>query len=159
MAAPDIPAHESPIRTPKQLIIVVALAFIVPIVIATLLAHLAASGLKQDPSKLSAEQVAERIKPVASVTVGQGGAEVKGARTGEQVVQSTCGACHQTGAAGAPKIGDKAAWATHLSMGQSHLIENAIKGIRAMPPRGGNPDLTDLEVARAVVFMANQAGA
>ena len=74
-------------------------------------------------------------------------------------MKGTCSACHGTGAAGAPKIGDRAAWAPHLSQGLKTLVSNAIKGIRAMPPRGGNPDLTDAEVERAVVFMANQAGA
>jgi cytochrome c5 len=159
MAAPDIPAHESPIRTPKQLVIVVVLAFIVPIIIAGLLAALAASGMRRDGGAAAPEAVAERIKPVASVVVSEAGADAKGARTGEQVVQSTCAACHQTGAAGAPKIGDSAGWAKRIAEGQKRLTEAAIKGVRAMPPKGGNPDLSDAEVERAVVLMANQSGA
>jgi cytochrome c5 len=157
MAVPEVHSHESPIRTPKQLAIVVAVAFLVPIIIAGLLAHFAAGGMKVEEASLNAQQVAERIKPVASVVVGE--PEVKGERTGEQVVKSTCSACHTTGAAGAPKIGDRAAWAPHLGAGQKAMTANAIKGIRAMPPRGGNPDLTDAEVERAVVLMANQSGA
>lgn len=160
MAAPDIHSHESPIRTPKQLVIVVVLAFLVPIIIVALLAGLATSGLHHEPETVSPEVVAERIKPVASVAVSEGGAsEAKGARSGEQVVQSTCGACHTSGAAGAPKIGDKGAWGPRIAAGQKHLFESALKGVRAMPARGGNPDLTDVEVERAVVFMANQSGA
>jgi cytochrome c5 len=154
MAVPEV--HESPIRTPKQLIIVVVLAFAVPIIIAALLSHLAAGGMKVEEASLNPQAVTERIRPVASVEVGA--PEVKGERTGEQIVKSTCSACHATGAAGAPKIGDKAAWAKHFAEGQAHAVHNAITGIRAMPPRGGNPDLTDVEVERAVVFMVNQSG-
>jgi cytochrome c5 len=70
-----------------------------------------------------------------------------------------CSACHATGALNAPKIGDKAAWGKHIGGGLEHLTQNAIKGTGQMPPRGGNPDLTDTEIARAIVFMANQSGA
>jgi cytochrome c5 len=157
MAVHEDHSHESPIRTPKQLAIVVAVAFLVPIIIAGLLAHLAAGGMKVEEASLNPQAVLERIKPVATVEVGE--PEVKGERTGEQVVKSTCSACHTTGAAGAPKIGDRAAWAKHVAEGQKMMTANAIKGIRAMPPRGGNPDLTDAEVERAVVLMANQSGA
>ena len=80
-------------------------------------------------------------------------------KSGKEVVDAVCSACHGTGALGAPKIGDKAAWAPHLGEGLDHLAQNAIKGIRQMPPRGGNPDLSDTEVTRAVAFMANQSGA
>ena len=82
MAVPEIHAHESPIRTPKQLIIVVSLAFIVPIILIGLLAHFASGGMKVEEASLNAEQVLERIKPVASVEVGE--PEVKGERSGEQ---------------------------------------------------------------------------
>ena len=70
-----------------------------------------------------------------------------------------CGACHVTGALNAPKVGDKTAWAPHLGAGLEQLTQNAIKGVRQMPPRGGSPDLSDLEIARAVAYMANQSGA
>jgi cytochrome c5 len=70
-----------------------------------------------------------------------------------------CAACHTTGALNAPKIGDTAAWAPLIKEGFQHLTETAIKGIRQMPPRGGQPNLTDIEVARAVAYLANQSGA
>jgi cytochrome c5 len=60
---------------------------------------------------------------------------------------------------GAPKIGDKASWAPHIKMGLEHLTHNAIAGIKQMPPRGGDASLSDLEIARAIVYMANQSGA
>jgi hypothetical protein len=63
-----------------------------------------------------------------------------------------------TGAANAPKIGDKTAWAPHLREGLGGMLKVAITGKGAMPPRGGVPDLSDTELARAIVFMANQSG-
>jgi cytochrome c5 len=87
------------------------------------------------------------------------GSDVPGQRTGKQIVEAVCAACHATGALNAPKIGDKAAWGKLIAEGHDELTQTAIKGIRQMPPRGGSPDLTDVEIARAVAFMANQAGA
>src|ERR1051325_1945151 len=75
------------------------------------------------------------------------------------VVEAVCSACHATGALNAPKIGDKAAWAQLIKDGHEHLTEMAMKGVRAMPPKGGNPALTEAEIAGAVAYMANQAGA
>src|SRR5690606_40872029 len=66
-----------------------------------------------------------------------------------QIYAATCAACHGTGVAGAPTLGDTAAWAPLLEKGYETLLQNAINGINAMPPRGGNPNLSDLEVARA----------
>ena len=70
-----------------------------------------------------------------------------------------CATCHDAGIAGAMRIGDKAAWAQHIKAGLDRMVKNAITGIKAMPPRGGDPTLTDVEVARAVVYMANRSGA
>ena len=67
--------------------------------------------------------------------------------------------CHEGGLAGAPKFGDKAAWAKVVAQGQATAVDHAIKGLRGMPPKGGNPDLENVEVERAVVYMANQGGA
>ena len=83
----------------------------------------------------------------------------KSRRSGKEIVDAVCSACHATGALNAPKIGDKAAWGTASGDGLEHLTQNAIKGVRQMPPRGGNPDLTDIEIERAIAFMANQSGA
>ncbi|MCL6555185.1 MAG: c-type cytochrome [Burkholderiales bacterium] len=78
---------------------------------------------------------------------------------GEQVYRETCAACHDTGAAGAPRIGDKKAWAPRIREGKRMMVKMAIRGIRGMPPRGGNPALTDEEVERAVVYLLNRSGA
>jgi cytochrome c5 len=86
-------------------------------------------------------------------------AAAPGARSGEAIVKATCAACHQSGVQKAPKIGDKNDWAPHFGHGLSALVQSAIKGKGAMPPRGGDATLTDAEVTRAVMFMANSAGA
>lgn len=80
-------------------------------------------------------------------------------KKGEEIYKTACAACHISGAAGAPKFADKTAWAKRIEAGLPSLIKSAIKGKKAMLPKGGRPNLTDMEVARAVVHMANAAGA
>jgi cytochrome c5 len=77
---------------------------------------------------------------------------------GADVYKKACAACHATGAAGAPKFGDQAKWAPRIATGLPALLKSAIKGKKAMPAKGGQPALSDLEVARAVVYMANAGG-
>lgn len=102
----------------------------------------------------------ERIKPVGEVVVAAAESAAPGsAKSGEQIVAQTCGACHSSGVMGSPKLGDKAAWAPRIAQGFDTLVKNAIAGIRAMPAKGGNPALSDAEVTAAVVHMANSAGA
>jgi cytochrome c5 len=81
-----------------------------------------------------------------------------GERSGKQVVDTVCMACHGTGTHGAPKIGDQKAWSKRASQGLTSLTQNALKGIRQMPAHGGNPELTDLEIGRAVTYMVNLSG-
>jgi len=152
--------HESPIKTPKQLITVILLSFLVPIGLIVLLSQLLTTGLKtgDKTAAMSDEAVAARLKPVGQVEVTDPNAP-KVEKSGKEVVEAVCGACHGSGALGAPKIGDKAGWSSHIVHGLEHLTQNAIKGVKQMPARGGNPDLTDTEIARAIVFMANQSGA
>lgn len=152
--------HASFIKTPQQLIAVVAAAFIIPIFSIILLVQLVTSERGADPNALTPESVAARIQPLGRVEFGgAGGGGAAGGQTGEQIVKSVCATCHQAGVAGAPKIGDKAAWAPRIKEGFNDLVKEAIKGKGAMPPKGGNPSLSDDDVARAVAFMANQAGA
>ena len=152
--------HSSPIKTPKQLIIVVLLAFAVPITLAALVSQLVTSGEKgihEDDSKVLA-----RIQPVANVVLAEASGP-KGMLSGEQVYAQVCKTCHETGLAGAPKLGDKAAWQARIAQGEATVSQHAIAGFQgkggAMPAKGGNADLTDDEVRRAVAFMANKAGA
>jgi cytochrome c5 len=150
--------HESFIKTPQQLIVVIVLAFVVPIVGILLMVQLVLSGHSADPQALTLESVSARIQPVARFEIGAPMA-APGARSGEAIVQATCAACHQAGVAKAPRIGNKQDWAEHLKHGLNGMVQNAIKGKGAMPPKGGDTSLTDAEVTRAVVFMANSAGA
>ena len=153
--------HSSFIKTPKQLAIVVLLAFAVPISLIVLLSQLVTGMLpagKSDDEK----NVLMRIQPVGQLALAEIG-PAPGSRTGEQVYQTVCKTCHEAGIAGAPKFGDKAAWATPIKQGFDVLIQHAINGLqqngKVMPPKGGNADLTDTEVSRAVAFMANAGGA
>jgi len=153
--------HESPIKTPKQLITVIVLAFLVPILIIVLLSQFVTNmrSVNLDSAAMAPDAVAKRLKPAGDVAFADAGTEAaKGPKSGEEIYKSVCSACHDTGAAGSPKFGDKIKWAPLLKEGQKQLVETAIKGVRAMPPRGGNPGLSDLEVERAVVFMANNSG-
>ena len=150
--------HSSFIKTPQQLIMVVLLSFLVPIIGIIMLVQLVTGRPGADPGAMTPEKIAERIKPVSGIEMGAPAA-APGARSGEAIVKATCAACHQSGVQKAPKIGDKNDWAPHFGHGLSALVQSAIKGKGAMPPRGGDATLTDAEVTRAVMFMANSAGA
>ena len=149
--------HTSFIKTPRQLAIVVALAFAVPITLIVLVSQLV-TGTAPGSGPEAQDEVLKRILPVGRVTVADASAP-QGAQTGEQVYQSVCKTCHETGLAGAPKIGDKAAWAARIRQGIDTLYASALKGKNTMPPKGGNPGLADVEVQRAVVYMTNLSGA
>jgi cytochrome c5 len=151
-------SHESFIKTPQQLIVVLLLSFLVPIIGILLLVQLVLSRPGADPNALTAESVAARIQPVARLEIGPPAA-APGARSGEAIVQATCAACHQAGVAKAPKIGDKNDWAAPIKQGVNAMVQSVIKGKGAMPPKAGDPSLTEEEIRRAVVHMANQAGA
>ena len=111
-------------------------------------------------SKPSDEEAAnQRIAPVARIEMAAPSAgAVAGDRGGEQMYKTFCIACHEAGVANAPKFGDKAAWAPRLALGLDGLLKSAIAGKNAMPPRAGS-DGSDTELARAIVYMANKAGA
>jgi cytochrome c5 len=150
--------HTSFIKTPKQLVVVVVLAFAVPIALIVLLSQLI-TGVRPGETEDSEAGVLNRIKPVGEVTLADASAP-KGNLTGEQLYQGVCKTCHEAGLAGAPKIGDKAAWAPRIKQGVDQLYAHAISGTaKGMPPKGGNPDLSDVEVQRGVVYMANRSGA
>src|SRR5258708_14126100 len=103
--------HESLIKTPKQLVTVLVLAFVVPIVVIVLFAQLATSGRNYDEDAKSPEAVAKRIKPVAEGNMGEPAGKVL--RTGEEGYKSPCAASHATGIAKAPKFGDRRGWGPH----------------------------------------------
>jgi cytochrome c5 len=150
--------HESFIKTPQQLVTVVLLAFLVPIIGIILLVQLVLNRPSADPQALAPDAVSARVQPVARLEIGAPAA-APGARAAADIVKSICAACHQTGAANAPKLGDAAAWAPRIKTGINALVQSVIKGKGAMPPKAGDPSLTESEIHNAVVLMANQAGA
>lgn len=85
-------------------------------------------------------------------------ARAAGDRTGEEVVEVACGACHRTGESDAPRIGDQQAWAALAARGLTGLTDSALAGIRNMPAHGGDMTLSDVEIERAITYMVNQSG-
>jgi cytochrome c5 len=154
--------HTSFIRTPKQLVIAVAGFFLVIVIGIILLVIFATNkplGGAGSESQ-SAQAVAARVRPVAEEGFAFKDVNApKVLQSGQAVYNAVCVACHGTGAAGAPKAGDAGAWGARIAQGFDTLVQHAVQGIRAMPAKGGNPDLDNIEVARAVAYMANQAGA
>ncbi|MBC7203694.1 MAG: cytochrome c5 family protein [Pusillimonas sp.] len=93
----------------------------------------------------------------SSLATAQSGT-AKAPGTGEQVYKQVCIACHSTGVASAPKLGDENAWAPLIEEGQHILTAHAWVGVRAMPAQGGAPDLTLSDFADAVAWMASASG-
>jgi len=148
--------HTGPIKTPKQLLMTVFLSFFVPVFIIIGLVFYVTSGNKPAAGSVNQERsIAERIQKVGMVEIRDANREL---RSGEAVYKLQCTACHSAGAAGAPKSGDMAAWAPRIATGFEALVNSAIKGKGAMAAQGGG-DVDDIEIARAVAFMANAAGA
>ncbi|HET8694516.1 MAG TPA: c-type cytochrome [Aquabacterium sp.] len=151
--------HEGPIKTPKQLILAVVLAFVLPVVIIALLVNFVSAGGRGSSGSdaLSPQAVSERIMPVGTVEIKSASAN-SGPRTGEEVFKAQCTTCHSAGALGAPKFGDAAAWGPRIATGFEALWHSALKGKNNMPAQGGG-EFSDYEIARAVVYMANAGGA
>lgn len=105
----------------------------------------------------SAEEVAKRLKPVGEVAIGEAKPDAGGVVDGKKIYEGLCQACHGTGAAGAPKTGDKGAWGSRIGQGKDTLFKHAIAGFTGktgtMPAKGGNPALSDAEVKAAVEHM------
>ena len=155
-----IEEHSSPIKTPKQLVVTIVLSFVIPIAIIIILVNMVVSGTKVGAGSdtLTEEAVTKRIAPVAGFALVDANAP-RVFKTGEQVFAAVCTACHTAGIAGAPKMGDNAAWAPFIKSGYDTMLNVALHGKGGMPAKGGNPTLSDYEVARAVVYMANKSGA
>ncbi len=154
--------HEAPIKTPGQLIAAVIAGFGIPIVVIVLLAvyvnNTTRTGAGTD--SLSDQEVTQRIAPVAQVDIRDANAP-RVYKTGEEVFKAVCTTCHTAGVAGAPKFGNAGDWAPRVAEGYDTLLHNALNGKGAMPARGGTSpdDYSDFEIARAVVYMANNGGA
>ena len=95
---------------------------------------------------------------VVMLLAASGAHAQRGDRSDKQVVESLCVSCHGSGEKGAPKIGDRKAWAKLERRGLTGLSKSALRGLGDMPHHGGNPDLTDTEIERAITYMVNQSG-
>jgi len=132
--------------------LIIALGSIVFVVAMIGIANMAKGTKPVDP-----EAVNRRIAPVATVKIAAPVAAGGAARSGEQIYKAACAACHDAGVAGAPKTGDKAAWAPRIALGLDGLLKSAIAGKNAMPPKGGS-DANDVELASSIVYIANKSG-
>ena len=151
--------HSSFIKTPGQLITVVVLSLVIPILVIALLVSYVNTDKRTGAGtdSMTAEAISARIKPVANFELKDANAP-KVLRSGETVYTAQCSACHTAGIAGAPKLGDVAAWAPRIKTGYEALLTSALKGKNAMAAQGGG-EYDDTEIGRAVVDLANKAGA
>ncbi len=152
--------HSSPIKTPQQLVTVIVLAFVVPVLIIVLLVKFVAGEKTSGAgsTSMTPEAIADRLKPIGTVALAEATGP-KVLQSGEAVYKGVCSACHALGVAGAPKTGDATQWGPRLKQGFDTLVKHATEGFKGMPAKGGNADLDPIEVARAVAYLGNQAGA
>jgi cytochrome c5 len=167
--------HEGPIKTPKQLLVLVLFSFIAPVLIIIALVYFVTSAAKpaSDVHAIAAESVDKKnisLGGISTLDLEQGVkariqkvglVEIKDAnrplKAGEEVYKAQCVACHAAGVANAPKFGDAAAWSPRIATGYDALLNSALKGKGAMAAQGGG-DFEDAEIGRAVVYMAAAAG-
>lgn len=148
-------AHNGPISNPKQLLLAVFFSFVIPIFVIIGLVYFVVSDNKPAAGTVNMEKsIAERLQKVGTVEIRDANREMK---TGEQVFTAQCAACHISGAAGAPKLGDAGTWGPRIKTGYDVLLNSALKGKNAMGAQGGG-DFDDFEIARAVVYLVNASG-
>ena len=147
--------HTGPVKNPKQLLLAVFFSFVVPVFAIIGLVYFVTSDKKPAAGAVNMEKaIAERIQKIGAVEIRDANRQLK---SGEEVFKAQCSACHMSGAAGAPKFGDAAAWAPRVRTGYEALLTSAVKGKGVMGAQGGG-DLETLEIGRAVVYMANASG-
>jgi cytochrome c5 len=149
-------AHTGPIKNPKQLLIAVLFSFVIPIFAIIGLVLYVTSANKPAAGAVNPEMgVAQRIQKVGAVDIRDANRPLK---AGAEVYKAQCAACHDVGAAGAPKFGDTVAWSSRLKSGLDVLVVSALKGKGAMSAQSGG-EFNDIEIARAVVHLTNAGGA
>ena len=148
--------HTGLIKTPSQVFWVSAAAFVIPIFIIIGLVTYFSSGKDQSPGETDAAQkIVARIQKVGTVEIRDANRPLA---SGEDVYKAQCIACHGTGVSGAPKFGNAGDWAPRIKQGYDTLLHSALAGKGAMAPQGGG-NYSDVEIGRAVVYMANAGGA
>ena len=159
--------HTGPVKTPKQMLWLSIAVFVVPIFVIIGLVFYVTSAVKPanlahgDSVSIAGLTQADLEHDTLANIQKVGSVEIKDAnralKTGEEVYHAQCAACHATGVAGAPKFGDAGAWGPRLAQGYEVLLHSALKGKNAMGAQGGG-EFEDLEIGRAVVYMANAGG-
>ncbi len=153
--------HEMEKTTLTQFLLALVGALIPVLIVAFLIFKLVmgimATHVVGGDDKAAAEEISQRLKPVGEVAIGEAKPDAGGVVDGKKIYEGLCQACHATGAAGAPKTGDKGAWGSRIAQGKDTLFKHAIGGFTgksgAMPAKGGNPALSDAEVKAAVEHM------
>ncbi len=149
-------SHTGPIENPKQLWWTAFFAFVVPVALIMGLVFYATRDAKPQAGVVDPElATAQRIQKVGMVELRDANRPLA---AGADVYKAQCAACHDAGLVGAPKIGDKAAWAPRITQGFETLVYSSLNGKGAMGAQGGGA-FRDIEIARAVAYMANEAGA
>ena len=153
--------NDSSKTTGFQVLFAILGALIAPVLVIVLILKLFIGFQSRTPedAKATVAEVTKQVEPVAKIELAAVSTGTHVDKSGEEVFGAVCTACHTAGLLGSPKFGDKAAWAPRIAQGYETLVSHAINGIRSMPARGGNAELTDGEMHNAVVYMANAAGA
>jgi len=130
-----------------------AASLLIPILSVTLLYGCG----KQEPQQPAKQAPAKQAPASQAAPQPTGATAVGDAQAGEAIYKKVCFACHGTGVAGAPAVGDKEAWAPRIAQGSPVLLQHAKNGLRAMPPKGGCGSCSDQDIANAIAYMVNQA--
>lgn len=147
--------HTGPVKNPKQLLMAVFFSFVVPIFVIIGMVYNVTTENKPAAGAVDLEKaMAARIQKIGSIEIRDANRALK---SGEEVYKAQCAACHATGAAGAPKLADAGAWGPRIGTGYEALLTSAVKGKGAMGAQAGG-DFEELEIGRAVVYMANASG-
>ena len=147
--------HTGPVKTPKQMLLLSLASFVIQVFIIIGLVFYVTSSNKPAAGAVDTEKAtALRIQKVGTVEIRDANRPLK---AGAEVYKAQCAACHDAGAAGAPKFADAGAWGGRLGQGLEGLVNSALKGKGAMGAQGGG-DYNDTEIARAVVYLTNSAG-
>jgi cytochrome c5 len=109
-------------------------------------------------STMKVAAVADNLKPIGSAAAGGAPSANAAGRSGKELYGAVCQACHATGLLESPKFGDKAAWEPRAANGLDGLIASATNGKGSMPPKGGDPSITDSELKAAILYMTKEAG-